>query len=152
MQGLLNRIWKKLCNTQDSLNTDKYEEVNFDKLLEKTLEMAKKSQQLYQISNWPIKRKQLSHFANLYNAEPKWNSQASDKNFFVAPVIPAIHNSIVASSIPNLMQAIKFQYNSMALLTKKFNALVLKLKAQFGRETNAMQEAYMFSAYAQLPQ
>ena len=152
MQGLPNSIRKRLCNTQDGLNTDEYEKVNFDKLLEKTLEMAKGSRRLYRISNRPIKRERLSHFADLCDAEPKWESQASDEDFFVAPVVPAIHNSIVASSTPNSTQARKFQDDSMALLTKKFDALALSLKAQFGRETNAMREAHISSAYAQPPQ
>ena len=147
VQGLPKHIKKRLCSSHDGLNTDEYEKIDFDTILEKTLEIAKGNRRLYRITNQPVKRGRLSHLADLCDSKPKWNSRSSDEDFFVPPIVPAVP-ALIALGTPEAVQkqTQKIQDDSMAFLTKTFEAMALSLQTQFAA---AFRTAHVSPAFTQ---
>ena len=94
--------------------------------------IAKGNRRIRRVTNYPFKRERPSHLADLCDSKPRWNSSASDEDFFVPAVVPATQTLVPTSnnseSIQRQTQRIKD--DSMDFLTKKFEAMTLALQTQ----------------------
>ena len=139
VQGLPGLIRKELLlHTGLDLDLDDLAKIDFDALLKKALQIAKRSRRLRKVTSNPFKLERLSHLAELCDSKPRWNSQAGDDDFFMPPIVAVAH-TVIAPTPENLQaQTKKVQEDSMAFLTKKLDALALSLQAEVARAVRAV--------------
>ena len=153
VQGPPGLIWTELF-LHSGINMDELEKVDFNTLLSRALMIAKGNRRLRRITNYPFKRERLSHLADLCDSKPKWNSSASDEDFFVPPVVPSTQTLVTSSNSADMQrQAQRMKDNSMDFLTRKFDAMTLALQAQLARSLQTVCVSAVISqpASTQLP-
>ena len=147
IQGLPRLIRTELF-LHNGIDIDELEKVDFNTLLSRTLIIAKGNRRLRRIINYPFKRERLSHLVNFYDSKLKWNSSASDKDFFVPPIVPSTQTLVTPLNTANMQrQAQQIKNNLIDFLTRKYDAMILALQAQLA---NGLQTAYVSAATLQL--